>query len=142
MEAKAILRHCPMSARKVRLVADIIRGKEVTDALYTLKFTRKKAASILEKVLLSAVANWEYKNDNTVDADDYKLVIKKLLVDQATPLKRFRPAPMGRAMPYKKHRCHITIVIENKVPLPTEQEQSEQETETVSEETAEKTDEQ
>ncbi len=131
-----------MSARKVRLVADIIRGKEVTDALYTLKFTRKKAASILEKVLLSAVANWEYKNDNTVDADDYKLVIKKLLVDQATPLKRFRPAPMGRAMPYKKHRCHITIVIENKVPLPTEQEQSEQETETVSEETAEKTDEQ
>ncbi len=131
-----------MSARKMRLVADIVRGKEVTDALYTLKFTRKKAASILEKLLLSAVANWEYKNDNTVDADDYKLIIKKLLVDQATPLKRFRPAPMGRAMPYKKHRCHITIVIENKVPLPTEQEQSEQVAETVSEETAEKTDEQ
>ncbi len=142
MEAKAILRNCPMSARKMRLVADIVRGKEVTDALYTLKFTRKKAASILEKLLLSAVANWEYKNDNTVDADDYKLIIKKLLVDQATPLKRFRPAPMGRAMPYKKHRCHITIVIENKVPLPTEQEQSEQVAETVSEETAEKTDEQ
>jgi len=124
-----------MSARKMRLVADIIRGKEVTDALYTLKFTRKKAASILEKLLLSAVANWEYKNNNTVDADDYKLVIKKLLVDQATPLKRIRPAPMGRAMPYKKHRCHITIVIENTVPLPTEQEQNQQTAETTTAET-------
>ena len=77
MEALAKLRNCPMSARKMRLVADNIRGKSVDEALNILQFTKKEAAVWLEKVLLSAISNWEFKNNMAVNADDHDLFIKK-----------------------------------------------------------------
>lgn len=120
MEAIAKLKSCPMSARKMRLVADIVRGKDVDDALNTLKYTKKEAAQWLEKTLLSAIANWEYKNDMVVSADDYDLYIKTLLVDEGTMLKRFRPAPHGRAHRIRKRTNHLTIVVENRIPLDSE----------------------
>ena len=120
MEAIAKLKSCPMSARKMRLVADNVRGKDVNQALNILKYTKKEAAQWLEKTLLSAIANWEYKNDMVVSADDYDLYIKTLLVDEGTMLKRFRPAPHGRAHRIRKRTNHLTIVVENRKPLDKE----------------------
>jgi len=120
MEAIAKLKSCPMSARKMRLVGDVIRGKNVDDALNVLKFTKKEAAKWLEKTLLSAIANWEYKNDMVVSADDFDLYIKTLLVDEGTMLKRFRPAPHGRAHRIRKRTNHVTIVVENRIPMDRE----------------------
>ena len=117
MEAVAKLKNCPMSARKMRLVVDNIRGKNVDDALDILKFTKKEAADWLEKVVLSAIANWEYKNDMTVNADDYDLFVKTAFVDEGTMLKRFRPAPHGRAHRIRKRTNHVTIVVENRKEL-------------------------
>lgn len=117
MEAVAKLRNCPMSARKMRLVADIIRGKDVEDALNVLRFTKKEAAGWLEKVLLSAISNWEYKQNMAVNADDHDLVIKTVLVDEAGMLKRFRPAPHGRAHRIRKRSNHVTLVVENRIPV-------------------------
>ena len=121
MEAVAKLRNCPMSARKMRLVVDLIRGKEVEEALDILRFTKKEAAVWLEKLVLSAVANWENKIDGAESADDYGLVIKAAFSDQGTMLKRFRPAPHGRAHRIRKHTNHVTIVVENSMPLASEQ---------------------
>lgn len=117
MEAVAKLRNCPMSARKMRMVADIVRGKKVDDALNLLKFTKREAAGWMEKVLLSAIANWEYKQNMTANADDHDLFIKTILVDEAGMLKRFRPAPHGRAHRIRKRSNHVTLVVENKIPL-------------------------
>ncbi len=117
MEAVAKLRNCPMSARKMRLVADVVRGKKVDDALNVLRYTKKEAAGWMEKVLLSAIANWEYKQNMTVSADDHDLVIKTVLVDEAGMLKRFRPAPHGRAHRIRKRSNHVTLVVENRIPL-------------------------
>lgn len=117
MEAVAKLKNCPMSVRKMRLVVDIIRGKDVEEALNILQFTKKEAATWLEKVVLSAIANWEHKNDMLVSADDYDLYIKTAFADQGTMLKRFRPAPHGRAHRIRKHTNHVTIIVENRVPL-------------------------
>jgi large subunit ribosomal protein L22 len=116
MEAVAKLRNCSMSARKMRLVVDLIRGKGVDDALNILKFTKKEAAVPLEKLLLSAISNWENKSDD-LDADEYDLVVKEIFADQGTMLKRFRPAPHGRAHRIRKHTCHVTLVVENQVEL-------------------------
>ena len=116
MEAVAKLKNCPMSPRKMRLVVDNIRGKDVEDALNILKFTKKEAAEWLEKVVVSAIANWENKNGNTVDADDHGLYIKTAFVDGGTMLKRFRPAPHGRAHRIRKRTNHVTIVVENRIP--------------------------
>ena len=113
MEAVAKLRNCPMSARKMRLVVDNIRGKRIDHALDLLRYTNKEAASWLEKLVLSAVANWEYKTDMSLSADDYDLVIKTAFVDQGRMLKRFQPAPQGRAHRIRKHSNHVTIVVEN-----------------------------
>lgn len=121
MEAVAKLRNCPMSARKMRLVVDLVRGKGVEEALDILRFTKKEAAVWLEKLVLSAVANWENKLDGAESADDYGLVIKTAFSDQGTMLKRFRPAPHGRAHSIRKHTNHVTIVVENSVPLASEQ---------------------
>ena len=121
MEAVAKLRNCPMSARKMRLVVDLVRGKGVEEALDILRFTKKEAAVWLEKLVLSAVANWENKLDGAESADDYGLVIKTVFSDQGTMLKRFRPAPHGRAHRIRKHTNHVTIVVENSVPLASEQ---------------------
>lgn len=127
MEAVAKLKNCPMSARKMRLVMDNIRGKNVDQALNILRFTKRESASWLEKVLVSAIANWEYKLNNEENADDYDLFIKTALVDEGTFLKRFRPAPHGRAHRIRKRTCHATIVVENRKPLQFELEEEAQE---------------
>ena len=116
MEARARLRNCPMSARKMRLVVDNIRGKSVDDALNILKFTNKEAASWLEKVVLSAISNWANKSES-LSPEDYKLFIKTAYVDGGSVLKRFRPAPHGRANRIRKRMNHVTIVVENKVKI-------------------------
>lgn len=142
MEAVAKLRNCPMSARKMRLVVDNIRGKNVDEALDILRFTKKEAAEWLEKLLLSAIANWEYKLGGTENADDYDLFIKTAFVDEGTMLKRFRPAPHGRAHRIRKRTNHVTIVVENNLMLSQDdmvgdteiEEIQEQETETTAEE--------
>lgn len=114
MKAVAKLRNCPMSERKMRLVVDIIRGKSVDEALNILKFTKKEAAVWLEKLLLSAIANWENKNDMEYSAADYNLFVSSAFVDGGTMLKRFRPAPHGRAHRIRKRTNHVTLVVENK----------------------------
>jgi large subunit ribosomal protein L22 len=115
MEAVAKLRNCPMSARKMRLVVDNIRGKNVDQALNILKFTNKEAAIFLEKLVLSAINNWEQKNE--ASADDARLFVKTAFVDEGSMIKRFRPAPQGRAHRIRKRRNHITIIVDNKIPV-------------------------
>lgn len=117
MEAVAKLRNCPMSARKMRLVVDLIRGKNVDEALNILKYTKKEAAEWVEKLLLSAISNWENKNDMTYSADEYDLFVKTVFSDEGTMLKRFRPAPHGRAHRIRKRTNHVTLVVENRVPI-------------------------
>nr|MBS0037269.1 50S ribosomal protein L22 [Saprospiraceae bacterium] len=118
MEAVAKLRNCGMSARKMRLVADQVRKKNVDKALDILRFSKKEAGYHIEKTLLSAISNWEQKLDMMENADDFDLVISRILVDDAPQLKRIRPVPHGRAHRYRKRFCHLTIVVENKIPLP------------------------
>jgi len=118
MEAKARLKNCPMSARKMRLTVDQIRGKGVDDALNLLKFNKKEASAWVEKLLLSAIANWENKTGYIENAEDFDLYIKEAFVDGGFQLKRFRPAPHGRAHRIRKRSNHVTLVIDNKKPLP------------------------
>ena len=117
MEAVAKLRNCPLSARKMRLVADLVRGKKVEDAVNILKFTTKEAAGWLEKPVLSAVTNWENKTNGAQDVDQHDLFIKTLMVDDAGHIKRIRPAPQGRAHRIRKHSNHVTGIIENRIPF-------------------------
>lgn len=118
MEAVAKLRNCPMSARKMRLVVDAIRGKRVDQALAILRYNKKEAAVWLEKLLLSAIANWENKLDQLESAADYDLYVKTAFSDGGTMLKRLRPAPHGRAHRVRKRTNHVTLVVENRKPLP------------------------
>lgn len=106
-----------MSARKMRQVVNNIRGKSVDDALNILKFTNKEASVWVEKLLLSAIANWEYKSDNVYSAADYDLIVKTAFVDEGTMLKRFRPAPHGRAHRIRKRTNHVTLVVENALEI-------------------------
>lgn len=130
MEAVAKLKNCPMSARKMRLIVDTIRGKSVDEALNILRYTKQEAGEWLEKLLLSAVANWENKNDMLLSADDYDLFVKKAFVDEGSMLKRFRPAPHGRAHRIRKRMNHVTLIVDNKVTIEEEaQEEIEVETE-------------
>ena len=122
MEAVAKLRNVPMSPRKMRLVVDNIRGKKVVDALGILRYTNKEAAIWLEKLVLSAVSNWEQKSDQVGGADEFDLVIKTAFVDPGTIIYRFLPAPQGRAYRVRKRRNHVTIVVENRVALENENE--------------------
>ncbi len=117
MEAVAKLNNCPMSARKMRLVVDLIRNKNVDEAFGILKYNKKEASVWLEKLLLSAVSNWENKNGMVYDADDYELYIKSAMVNQGTFLKRFRPRAQGRAARIRKHSNHVTLVVENRVAI-------------------------
>lgn len=121
MEAVAKLRNCPMSPRKMRLVVDNIRGKRVVEALGILRYTNKEAAVWLEKLLLSAVNNWEQKTEQEGAADDYDLYIKTAYVDPGGIIYRFLPAPQGRAYRVRKRRNHVTLVVENKVKLEDEE---------------------
>lgn len=110
-----------MSPRKMRLVVDNIRGKNVVDALGILKYTNKEAAVWLEKLLLSAINNWEQKSEQEGAADDYGLYVKTAHVDPGSIIYRFLPAPQGRAYRVRKRRNHVTIVVANRVKLDQEQ---------------------
>ena len=107
-----------MSARKMRLIIDLIRGKQVGEALGILEFSKQEAAIWIKKNLLSAIANWEYKTGGTESADGYDLYVSEAFADAGAQIKRFRPAPHGRAHRIRKHSCHITIKVANRVELP------------------------
>lgn len=126
MEAVAKLKSVPMSVRKMRQVVDNIRGKDIETALNLLRFTKRESAEWLEKLLLSAIANWEYKTGGIESADDYDLYIKTAFADAGSQLKRFRPAPHGRAHRIRKHSCHVTLVVENSIALPADEEEEEE----------------
>ena len=106
MISKAVSRFIRMSPQKARLVIDMIRGKSVSEALMTLKFTNKGATTEIEKVVKSAVANATHKSEN-VDVDG--LFVEKAFINEGPRLKRTRPAPMGRAYRYQRRTSHITI---------------------------------
>jgi len=106
MEVTARLRHLQASAQKVRLVADLIRGKDVQEAVNILGLTNKSAARDIQKVLKSAIANAESR-DEKIDVD--KLYVQEILIDGGPTLKRIQPAPMGRAFRILKRQSHITI---------------------------------
>ena len=112
MEAKAILRNVPTSPRKMRLVADMIRGQKVSKALALLKFQPRASSPLLHKVLLSAVANWQQLNEDA-KLEDADLIVKTVFIDGGRMLKRLRPAPQGRAHRIRKRSNHITIVIDD-----------------------------
>lgn len=115
MEAVAKLRNNPTSTRKTRLVADLIRGKEVNEALNILKFTKRESAPKIQKLLLSAINNWTQEKENEgLQPEDSNLYVKQIWVDGGKMLKRFRPAPQGRAHRIRKRSNHITIVIDAK----------------------------
>lgn len=111
--AFAKLNNEPSSPRKMRLVADIIRGKEVFQALGILKFTRKHAAVPLEKLLRSAIDNWQAKNSGS-DVAEAGLIVKDITVDGGRTLKRISPAPQGRAHRIRKRSNHVTIILDKK----------------------------
>ncbi|MFR9495550.1 MAG: 50S ribosomal protein L22 [Rikenellaceae bacterium] len=113
-KAIAILRDCPTSPRKMRLVADIIRGVEINKALGILRFSKKEASIRLEKLLKSAIANWEAKN-STERLEDTTLCVKEIFVDGGRMLKRVQPAPQGRAHRIRKRSNHVTIVVDKLV---------------------------
>jgi len=108
----AMLRNCPTSPRKMRLVADMVRGMEVNRALDMLKFNAKEASNRLEKLVLSAIANWQLKNEG-VRIEDSKLIVKEVHVDGGRMLKRIQPAPQGRAHRIRKRSNHVTLVLDN-----------------------------
>lgn len=108
--AFAKLNNCPTSPRKMRLVADLVRGRKVNDALNILKFSTKEASGRVEKLLLSAIANWQAKNEDA-DLESADLFIKEIKVDSGNMLKRLRPAPQGRAHRIRKRSNHVTLVL-------------------------------
>jgi len=108
----AVLRNCPTSPRKMRLVCDQIRGVEVNRALDILKFSPKEASLRLEKLLLSAISNWQAKNEG-VRIEESDLYVKEIFVNQGRTLKRIRPAPQGRAYRIRKRSNHVTLVIDS-----------------------------
>jgi large subunit ribosomal protein L22 len=112
----AVLRNCPTSPRKMRLVADMIRGMEVNQALDVLKFSSKEASRRVEKLLLSAIANWQAKNEDE-RLEDNNLIVSRIFVDSGRMLKRIQPAPQGRAHRIRKRSNHITIYLDSKNPV-------------------------
>ena len=111
--AFAKLNNCPTSPRKMRLVADLVRGEGVEKALQILKFNSKAASRRLEKLLLSAIANWQSKNEDA-SVEEAELFVKEIRVDGGSMLKRLRPAPQGRAHRIRKRSNHVTLVLGSK----------------------------
>lgn len=111
-KAIAILRNCPTSPRKMRLVADMIRGVEINKALGLLRYSNKEASIRLEKLLRSAINNWEQKHEGQ-RLEDAQLCVKEIFVDGGRMLKRIQPAPQGRAHRIRKRSNHVTIVVDN-----------------------------
>ena len=107
LEARAILRYARISSRKVKIVADLIRGKKVDEALAIVKFTPKASSEILEKLLKSAIANAE----NNHGMNRGNLIVSEIYANQGPTLKRIRPAAKGSAVRIRKRTCHITIVV-------------------------------
>lgn len=113
MEAVARLNDCPMSPRKMRLVVDQIRGKRVDIALSILRFNQKAGYALyMEKLLKSAIANWEQKNETKAD-EEAGLVVKEVYVNQGRVLKRLKPAPQGRAYRVRKRSNHVTLKVDS-----------------------------
>ncbi|MDR1673568.1 MAG: 50S ribosomal protein L22 [Bacteroidales bacterium] len=110
----AILRNCPTSPRKMRYVVDMIRGSEVNRALDILKFTNKEAAVRVEKLLKSAIANWQRKNENE-RLEDNVLIVSEIKVDSGRMMKRLRTAPQGRGYRILKRSNHVTLVVDKQV---------------------------
>ncbi len=110
---QAILRNCPTSPRKMRLVTDLISGKEVNRALDILKYSSQDASRRLEKLLLSAIANWQSKNEG-VRIEESNLYIKTVHVDGGRTMKRLQTAPQGRAYRLRKRSNHVTLVLDSK----------------------------
>ncbi|MEH6678966.1 MAG: 50S ribosomal protein L22 [Sediminicola sp.] len=108
--AFAKLNNCPTSPRKMRLVADLVRGVQVEKALAILKFNPKESSRRLEKLLLSAIANWQAKNEDA-NIEEADLIISEIRVDGGSMLKRLRPAPQGRAHRIRKRSNHVTMVL-------------------------------
>jgi len=109
---QAILRNCPTSPRKMRLVTDMISGKEVNKALDILKFSSQEASRRMEKLLLSAIANWQAKNEGA-RVEESNLYVKNIHVDSGRVLKRLQTAPQGRAYRLKKRSNHVTLVLDS-----------------------------
>jgi len=110
---QAILKNCPTSPRKMRLVTDLISGMEVNRALDVLKFSSQEASRRLEKLLLSAIANWQAKNEG-VRVEESNLFVKLVHVDSGRVLKRLQTAPQGRAYRLKKRSNHVTLVLDRR----------------------------
>ena len=110
----AVLKNCPTSPRKMRLVADQVRGEDVNKALDILKFSQKEASNRLEKLILSAISNWQTKNEG-VRIEDSSLFVKEVFVDSARILKRLRPAPQGRAHRIRKRSNHVTVILDSAI---------------------------
>ena len=108
----AVLKGCPIAPRKMRLLADQIRGQEVNQALDIVRYSPKAASSYMEKLLLSAISNWQNKNEG-VRLEDTQLVVSDVRVDGGRTLKRIRPEAMGRAHLIRKRSSHVTIHLEN-----------------------------
>lgn len=133
MEAVAKLRNCPLPPRKMRLLADLVRDLPVDDALNVLRLHPKKMYSrYLEKLILSAIANWQEKNED-LDVEDSELFIKTIFVDGGRTLKRIQPAPQGRAHRIRKRSNHITLIIDSAVEMEEEYEEDEEMVEAVDE---------
>jgi large subunit ribosomal protein L22 len=123
MEAVARLKNVPTSPRKMRLVAGLIRGKSVNRALSLLKFEANSGAPRIEKLLLSALSNWQQKNEDS-RIEDANLFIKEIFVDEGKMLKRLRPAPQGRGHRIRKRSNHVTVVIDSMTEEQLEQQLS------------------
>jgi large subunit ribosomal protein L22 len=113
MEARATAKYIRSSPRKARLVLDLIRGRDAGEAMSLLRFTKKRMAKEVEKVLRSAIANAEGKSE-TIDVDD--LYVSEAFANDGPRGRRIRPAPMGRAHPYQRRTCHIVVKVAEKVP--------------------------
>ena len=119
--AIAKVKNVPSSPRKMRLVADTVRGVEVNHALDLLKFSKKAPSKVLETLLRSAIANWEAKNqDKTSELDNGNVIVKTIMVDEGRTLKRIRPCPQGRAGRIRKRSNHVTIILDVKKPATVE----------------------
>lgn len=119
--AIAKVKDVPSSPRKMRLVADTVRGVEVNHALDLLKFSKKAPSKVLETLLRSAIANWEAKNqDKTKELDNGNVIVKTIMVDEGRTLKRIRPCPRGRAGRIRKRSNHVTIILDVKKPSTVE----------------------
>ena len=119
--AIAKVKDVPSYPRKMRLVADTVRGVEVNHALDLLKFSKKAPSKVLETLLRSAIANWEAKNqDKTKELDNGNVIVKTIMVDEGRTLKRIRPCPQGRAGRIRKRSNHVTIILDVKKPSTVE----------------------